>query len=213
MPDGLRLSFDNSRGLRLAGDLLLPATLGPHPVVVFAHDWGSSKADPVDREVATALRTAGIAVLLFDFTGHGDSEGTDEDATEQQCRDDLASAVALLNAFGDVDPGRLGVVGVGAGAAVTLQLAADAPKISAVTLRPGHVTGLGKLASLVRVPTLLVVGERDPAIRAANEALFVALGGDRWLEVIPGGDHRFADRAARDAATARIVAWFAARLA
>ncbi len=54
-----RLRFSTSRGFVLAGRLLRPPSPGPHPVVVFAHGWGSGKDSPRNVAVAEALRQAG----------------------------------------------------------------------------------------------------------------------------------------------------------
>jgi pimeloyl-ACP methyl ester carboxylesterase len=64
----------------------------------------------------------------------------------------------------------------------------------------------------VRVPTLLVVGEHDEPIRAALAPLLARFGGPRVLEVVPGGDHLFADPAAQARATAATAAWLTGHL-
>jgi alpha-beta hydrolase superfamily lysophospholipase len=64
----------------------------------------------------------------------------------------------------------------------------------------------------VTVPTLLVVGEHDDMIRAANETLLGQLGGARQLEIVPEGDHLFEKPSARRRATALMVDWLARHL-
>jgi putative phosphoribosyl transferase len=208
----LRISFSTSGGLQLAGQLFLPATPGPHPVVAFAHGWGSGKDSPRNRAVAAALQARGIASLLFDFTGHGESEGTADQSTLPQQVSDLRAAVDLLETLDDVDARRVGVAGASSGAAVALTLAAEDPRVRALALRSGNVEGAEAVAPRVTTPTLLVVGEHDAAIRAMNDALVARLGGERSLEVIPGGDHLFEDPEALRQATARMVEWLARNL-
>jgi dienelactone hydrolase len=186
--------------------LILPASLGPHPVVVFAHGWGSGKDSPRNVAVAEALRDRGFAAFLFDFTGHGESEGKPDDSTQAQQVDDLAAALDTLEKIDDVDARRLGVVGASSGAAVAVLAAARDARIRALALR--SPTGVEASVSGVRVPALLVVGEHDEAIRAAIAPLLDHFGGPRTLEIVPGGDHLFADPAARARATAATVAWF-----
>lgn len=55
---------------------------------------------------------------------------------------------------------------------------------------------------------LRVASEHDTLIRAALAPLLDRFGGPRVVEVVPGGDHLFADPAARARATAATVAWF-----
>jgi putative phosphoribosyl transferase len=204
---GLRLTFKNSRGFRLAGVLLLPPGGGPHPVAVFCHGLGSGKESPRNRAVAEALRAAGWAALLFDFTGHGESDGTPEESTLEQQVDDLGAVLDLLPGLEEVDRGRLAVVGASSGAAVALRRAAVDPRIRALVLRSANPTGAEEAARRVSVPTLLVAGERDAPIRELNARLFERLGGPRRLEVVPGGDHLFEDPAALGRAAALTLRW------
>lgn len=207
-PSGLRLSFVNRKGLRLAGELLLPAAHGPHPVVVFAHGAGSSKASPRNRAVARALTGAGIAACLFDFTGHGESQGTSEESTLAQQVDDFRAALALLDTLDDVAPRRVGIAGSSSGAAVALRVAAGNEHVGALVLRSANPEGAESAAREVTAPTLLVVGEEDAPIRAVNESLLEELGGPKRLEVVAGADHLFEDPEALVRATALTVAWF-----
>ncbi len=204
----LRVLFKSSRGLALAGRLLVPASPGPHPVVVFAHGWGSGKDSPRNRAVAEALRALGFAAFLFDFTGHGESEGMLEDSTQEQQREDLAAALDTLEGLDEVDAARIGAVGASSGAAVVLLEAARDPRIRALALRSPNPTGAEDAVARVTVPALLVVGEHDASIRTAIAPLLDRFGGPSKLEVVPGGDHLFGDPAALARATAATAAWF-----
>jgi cephalosporin-C deacetylase-like acetyl esterase len=207
VPESLRVSFKSSRGFRLAGRVLIPPSPGPHPAVVFAHGWRSSKDSPRNQAMAEALRAAGIAALLFDFTGHGESDGTLEDSTQTQQVEDLRAAFDVLEGLDEVDRGRVGVVGASSGAAVALLQAARDPRIRALALRSPNLAGAERAVGVVSAPTLLVVGEQDAPIRAAVEPMLGRFPGPHLLEVVPNGDHLFEDPAARARATASIVAW------
>jgi len=202
-----RIAFTTARGFALSGRLLLPASLGPHPVVVVAHGWGSSKESPRNVAVAEALRDRGVAAFLFDFTGHGDSEGRPEDSTQEQQVHDLCAALDTLEKVDDVDTRGVAVMGASAGAAVAVLAAARDARISALALRSPNLTGAEASVSGVRVPTLLVVGEHDESIRDALVPLRGRFGGPTTLEVVAGGDHLFEDPGARARATAVTVAW------
>jgi putative phosphoribosyl transferase len=205
---GGRVSFENARGVRLAGVLQVPETPGLHPVVVFCHGWGSGKDSPRNTAVAEALRAEGFATFLFDFTGHGESEGAVEESTPGQQDDDLRAALDVLKTAGGIDPERIGVAGASSGAAVALTRAAVDSRIRALALRSANPEGADAAASKVTVPTLLVVGEYDAPIRDANEALLRRLRGPRRHAVVPGGDHLFEDPRALREAIRLMVAWF-----
>ncbi|MBI2217258.1 MAG: alpha/beta fold hydrolase [Candidatus Rokubacteria bacterium] len=218
---GMRLLFHNSRGFELAGELLMPDTAGPHPIVVFAHGWGSSKASPPNRAIAEALVAKGISAFLFDFTGHGESQGTPEDSTEAQQVDDLRAAIAALGTLDDIDTERLGIAGASSGSEAVLRCAADLPAVRALVLRSANVAGAAgaagvaaalDVAARVKAPTLLVVGERDAPVLDQNEALVRLLAGPRRLEIVPRGDHLFEDREALARAAELTTAWFSKHL-
>ncbi len=70
----LTASFNNDRGESLAGIVDLPRAK-PHAWAIFAHCFTCSKEIVTTRRICKVLAENGIAVLRFDFTGLGDSEG------------------------------------------------------------------------------------------------------------------------------------------
>jgi alpha/beta superfamily hydrolase len=69
-----RVTFEGHDGNKLAARLDLPE--GPHlGTALFAHCFTCSKDIPAARRIAGRLASMGIAVLRFDFTGLGHSEG------------------------------------------------------------------------------------------------------------------------------------------
>src|ERR671921_1637482 len=69
-----RFDFPNGRGQTLAA--LLDRPLGaPRATALFAHCFTCGKDVHAARRIAEALTERGIAVLRFDFTGLGSSEG------------------------------------------------------------------------------------------------------------------------------------------
>ncbi len=209
-PSSIR--FRAPQGHALTGELLLPGGPGPHPVVVFAHGWGSGRQSPRNRAAAEALRGAGIGAFLFDFTGHGESEGMREASTLAQQADDLGAALDAVAGMNDIDPGRIGVAGASSGAAAALARASIDARIAALVLRSGNPAGAEDAAARVTAPVLLLVGEHDLPTLAANRAVAARLAGPCRLEVVPGGDHLFGEPAALARAVDLTVAWFAEHL-
>ncbi|MFY0619215.1 alpha/beta fold hydrolase [Shimia sp.] len=69
-----RITFPGHSGDMLSARLDMPD--GPHlATALFAHCFTCSKDIPAARRIAARLATMGIAVLRFDFTGLGHSEG------------------------------------------------------------------------------------------------------------------------------------------
>jgi predicted phosphoribosyltransferase/alpha-beta hydrolase superfamily lysophospholipase len=198
--------FRNSRQLSLAATLHVPEhPAAKTPIVVFAHGWASSKVSPRNVEIAEALLEAGMAVLLFDFTGHGASEG-DADATgllEQT--DDLSAALDFVSARPELGP--IGLAGSSSGGAVALAVAARDPRVRALVLRAPSSDASFADAERTRVPTLVIQGEAD-SLLARNRELVRRLGGDRELHVVARASHLFAEAGTFREARSATVRWF-----
>lgn len=92
-----RFEFPGSTGHALAARLDLPSTQGPpRAVALFAHCFTCGKDLHAASRVARGLADRGIAVLRFDFTGLGHSEGEFASTNFSSNVDDLIAAAAAL---------------------------------------------------------------------------------------------------------------------
>ncbi len=66
---------------QLAATLHTPADKKSYPLVLILHGFNASKEMPLLTELSRQLNARGIATLLFDFNGHGQSEGSFLDMT------------------------------------------------------------------------------------------------------------------------------------
>ena len=138
-----KISFDNSDGEALSGILDLPAGK-PAAFALFAHCFTCSKNIKAAGHIARAMANAGIAVLRFDFTGLGQSEGAFEDTTFSSNVADLLAAVGWLE---DNHRAPEILFGHSLGGTAILQAAPHVPSAVAVATigspaDPGHVTHL-----------------------------------------------------------------------
>jgi len=90
------VSFPGASGDTLAARLDLPAGGTPRAYALFAHCFTCSKETRAATSISEALTTAGIAVLRFDFTGLGGSEGDFANTTFSSNVADLVAAAAWL---------------------------------------------------------------------------------------------------------------------
>jgi fermentation-respiration switch protein FrsA (DUF1100 family) len=101
-------------GTQLAGTLKLPAAGdGPFAAVVQGPGWLGLRGAKVYRPYHDALLAAGIAVLVFDYRGFGDSGG---DATYLDPMTQVAdwrAAVTYLETREEIDGRRIGAFGSG----------------------------------------------------------------------------------------------------
>lgn len=95
MATSKRLTFKGSSGDMLSARLDLP-TGRPHAWALFAHCFTCSKDLKAVREIGRELAALGIAVLRFDFTGLGSSEGEFANSNFSSNVEDLVLAAEHL---------------------------------------------------------------------------------------------------------------------
>ncbi|MEX1197493.1 MAG: bifunctional alpha/beta hydrolase/OsmC family protein [Pseudohongiellaceae bacterium] len=91
-----RIQFTARNGTTLQGSLELPPGGHWRATAVFAHCFTCSSQSRAARTISRSLARAGYAVLRFDFTGLGESEGDFADTTFTSNLDDLEDAAAWL---------------------------------------------------------------------------------------------------------------------
>ncbi|MDJ0700318.1 MAG: alpha/beta fold hydrolase [Woeseiaceae bacterium] len=140
-----QVHFDNADGDRLSGLIDLPVG-APRAFVLFAHCFTCSKNLKAAAHIASALNDAGFAVLRFDFTGLGQSQGEFADTSFSSNVADLLAAVEYLAR--EFEAPQI-LVGHSLGGTAVLQAAAEIPSAVAVATmgspaEPAHVTHLLK---------------------------------------------------------------------
>jgi putative phosphoribosyl transferase len=210
-------STDNPRRLpvripqedvELDGDLTVPAR--PRGLVVFAHGSGSGRLSPRNRQVASALVSAGFATLLMDLLTPTEEE---VDLVTREKRFDIALLAARLIAaidWADDEPAvsELPVVTFGAstGAAAALIAAAERPdRVIGVVSRGGRVDLAGDVLDQVLAPSLFIVGENDEVVREMNEDVSRRMESPVDFEVVSGATHLFEEAGALEQVTDRVL--------
>ncbi len=125
-----RVSFENSDGHRLAALLDRPVDGEPVAYALFAHCFTCSKDFKGVSRISRALARQGIAVLRFDFTGLGQSEGNFEDTTFSSNVGDLVAAAEFM--AWKLEAPKL-LIGHSLGGAAILKAAQFIPSAQAVT--------------------------------------------------------------------------------
>lgn len=91
-----KVEFTNAEGHALAGALELPDSGTPKAYALFAHCFTCGKDVIAATRIARTLADQGIAVLRFDFTGLGGSEGDFANTTFSSNVSDLEAAAKFL---------------------------------------------------------------------------------------------------------------------
>lgn len=122
-------TFPNSEGVILSAQMEWPADQEPHTYAIFAHCFTCTKNLFAVRAISRALAGRGFAVLSFDFTGLGRSEGDFYDSNFSGNVKDIHAAANFLEAEFR-SPALL--VGHSLGGAAIIQAAASMDSVTAV---------------------------------------------------------------------------------
>lgn len=107
-----RVSFD-SADVSLEGIYRTPESPGPHAGIVQGPGWLGLADAQLYVPYHQAFCDAGMAVLIFDYRGFGDSGGDRGTISPTMQLEDLANAVSYLAERADIDATRIGVFGSG----------------------------------------------------------------------------------------------------
>ncbi|HVB65358.1 MAG TPA: alpha/beta hydrolase [Nitrolancea sp.] len=120
------VTLPTSDGISLAGRFF-PGT--SRATIILSHGYGDNQ----DQMIAWAdfLNRAGISVFTYDMRGRGQSGGAAVTLGARE-QTDLVSVVDYLVTRSDVDPDKIGALGVSLGGSVTILAAAQDTRIKAV---------------------------------------------------------------------------------
>jgi dienelactone hydrolase len=121
------VEFTTSDGLRLKGWYI--ESKNGAAVISFPGRAGSQSR-------AKMMARHGYGVLLFDRRGEGESEG-DPNLFGWQGERDIHAAVAFLQTRPDVDPGRIGGIGLSVGGEMMMEASAESGELKAVVSEGG----------------------------------------------------------------------------
>jgi alpha-beta hydrolase superfamily lysophospholipase len=171
------------------------------PIVVMAHGLSGTRRDGLGP-FAERFAAAGIAALLFDHRGFGDSGGEPDLFRPPRQLEDWRAAIACARSLPGVDAERVATFGSSMGGGNALAAAAGDPRVAAAVsqvpfldmVRQAHRSSPLVAARMLFAATL---GQHLPAIGQPNQAAFInAPGGESgWRHVVAiGEDSRWRNR-------------------
>jgi fermentation-respiration switch protein FrsA (DUF1100 family) len=148
MPEDAGLAYENvsfttSDGINLRG-WYLPSNNGA--AVIISHGIGQNRTRHLEQGVF--LNEKGFGVLLIDLRAHGESEGD----MVTFGGEDIVAALDYLQTREDVDPRRIGAMGISLGGLATIQAAAVRQDIKAVV---ADGSAANKISDLAKPDTLM----------------------------------------------------------
>ncbi|MEM9411712.1 MAG: alpha/beta fold hydrolase [Planctomycetota bacterium] len=162
-----RVYFENSKGIKLCGIIDRPE-IEPTATALFSHCFTCTKDLKAIVKISRFLAESGIAVLRFDFTGLGDSQGDFSGSNfDSNCEDLLSAVDCMASRF---HPPKL-MIGHSLGGAAMI----------AMSSRIASVKGLVTIASPSSTKHLAdFLSQTNPAILSQGEGV-VEIGGRQYL--------------------------------
>lgn len=192
--------------ISLQGDMAVPSN--SHALVIFAHGSGSSRFSERNRMVASYLNQQDIATCLFDLlTVEEDKNYSNRfniDLLSQRL-EDVTNWICRQEEFRQM---RIGYFGASTGAAAALKAARDLHQVSCIVSRGGRPDLALKDLPFIRIPVLLIVGEKDSGVIELNEDAFSELKGEKLIEIIPGAGHLFEEPGTMEKVCVLAANWF-----
>ena len=127
-----KITFHNRYGITLAADLYKPkGAEGSLAAIAVSGPYGAVK-EQVSGRYAQTLAERGFLTIAFDPSFYGESGGTPRYLTSPEIStDDFSAAVDYLLTRDDVDPQRIGILGICGWGGFALNAAANDPRIKA----------------------------------------------------------------------------------
>ena len=174
--EGERVSFEDVDGVTLRGLLLLPDRT-PAPVLVMTHGFTLTWRQGL-LPIARACREKGIAVLMYDHRGLGESDGDPRGGVDvwAQLRGYRRALAFLARRAADVDPRRVALFGYSLSGSEVLTLGAllearvAVDRLAIVAVSPGPIRAPARASARERFEELAEefdarVMQRDPSAR------------------------------------------------
>jgi pimeloyl-ACP methyl ester carboxylesterase len=189
----------------LTGDLELPT--GAKAAVLFAH----GRHSPRNQVVARAIHDTGLGTLLFDLLTPAEEA---LDSHTRHLRFDIGLLTRrLIDATswlkGEFDHLRIGYFGTSIAAAAALVAAAElGTVVGAVVSRSARPDLAEDSLSLVKAPTLLIVGSLDSSVLELNRKAYAQLRCEKEISIVTDATHLFEERGALEQVADLAADWF-----
>ncbi|MGN8226304.1 alpha/beta hydrolase family protein [Gracilimonas sp. BCB1] len=174
----------------LNGTLVLPEKAENVPVLVFSggmYEWGDHHPQReifIQENLEAVFPPAGIGILYYDPRGVGESDGRWGRASLTDFADDAKAAIQYLQQRKEVDPDRIGIVGLGEDGWMAQVVAATSPD---------QVKLMASLGGPTFDPTRQLVNEYhseyvcngQDSTTAYRKAVQKAQSHQNWVSVLP----------------------------
>ena len=206
-----------SQGWKLVGDLKIPVTNKPPPVVLMLNKAAGTRADYV--ELANQLAARGIASLRLDLRGHGESinlgkfipaeaDSLTREFLIWQSDSDVISAINYLKSNPQIDGSKIGIIGASYSGEEMAEAGRKTGYAQAyVALSPGSFSDESiKGIDSSHVPWLYVASKKERFLQEIT-ALVQSQSETVEMIILPGKEHATRILNSHNGIAERIAVW------
>lgn len=171
-----------TRGVTLAGTLVVPKGPGPFPTAIFVSGSGGQDRDETllghkpFQVLADQLARLGIASLRYDDRGMGKSTGDQATGTSKDFADDAEGAFRFLKTTANIKKNKIGFVGHSEGGLIAPMVAARNPDVAFVVMLAGPGVS-GKEVILKQSEAIMKTMKATPAdIKRSHDSQLKIIG-------------------------------------
>jgi carboxymethylenebutenolidase len=196
-----------SQGKTIGVEKFEPKEGGKHPAILILHGAGGMEiGGPEFREFARELARRGYVAQIvhyFDRTGTRRADGPAIGRSFSSWMLTIGDALTEVSKQSNVDPGRIGLLGFSLGSYLSLSVASQDRRVSAVVEYFGGLPDPFTWNLKRFPPTLILHGDADPVVPVAEarklERLFREKNLPFEIRVYAGQGHRFTGEDDKDA--------------
>lgn len=191
----------------LKGDLVIPEDA--RGIVIFSHGSGSSRFSPRNKLVAETFQQNHIGTLLFDLLTEEEDQVYENRFNIDLLVSRLIEVTEWLMEYPEAKRLPIAYFGASTGAASALRAAAYfGNEIKAVVSRGGRPDMALNALSIVKSPTLLIVGGIDVPVIGMNKMAFDELTSVKEMKIVPGASHLFEENGKLIEVAEMAIVWY-----
>jgi putative phosphoribosyl transferase len=190
----------------ITGNLTIP--VGAQSIVIFSHGSGSSRFSPWNNYVAGVLNKEKTATLLIDLLTPKEDEIYENRFNIDLLTERLIAVTGFIHHHPELKDFSIGYFGASTGAASALQAAAETPELIDAVVSRGGRPDLAENLSLVKSPTLLIIGSHDELVIELNEQAYRKLHCKKEMVLVEDATHLFEEPGTLEEVAKLAAGWF-----
>jgi len=199
--DSEQVSFSN-KDILLAGSLYIPRTPGRHPAIIFIHGAGPETRWGRYRSYADYFARRGVAALIYDKRGTGQSAGDWRTSDFNDLAADALAGIELLKKHPRIDQQKIGIYGQSQGGGIAPLIASRSDSVAFVIAVAGPAIPMWQTEAYALKSGVRDAGVNGDALERANRFI------DLLIQVLRAGEDRGQLTAATETARQNGESWY-----